>query len=106
MFGWLTRPRGFGRWRACLLPLRIRPDGSTAGIPRDRLHVRSGTGRLIHSEIRLVQIRPPSSARPAHTPVETKPGPPPVPAYPDPVASKPVTKLRGRREPHRGDPPT
>jgi hypothetical protein len=61
-----------GLWRACLLPLRIRPDGGTTGISQDRLHVRSGMDRLIHSEIRLVQIRPPSSARPAHTPVDRK----------------------------------
>jgi len=68
----------FGPWRACLLPLRIRPDGSATGIPRDRLHVRSGMDRLIHSEIRLVQIPPPSSARPAHTPVDRKAGPDPL----------------------------
>ena len=49
----------FGLWRACLLPLRIRPDGSATGILRDRWHVRPGMDRLIHSKIRLVQIPPP-----------------------------------------------
>jgi hypothetical protein len=44
-------------WRACLLPSRIRPDGSATGIPRDRLHVRSGMDRLIHSEIRIGRRR-------------------------------------------------
>src|SRR6185437_6061122 len=46
------------------------------------MHVRPGMGRLIHGEIRLVQIRPPSSARPAHTPVDTKLVRPPVRASP------------------------
>ena len=84
--------RGSGLWRACLLPLRIRPDGSTTSIPRDRLHVRSGMDRLIHSKIRLVQIPPPSSARSAHTPVDRRLVQLPVRASPDPLSANPLAR--------------
>jgi hypothetical protein len=84
--------RGSGLWRACLLPLRIRPEGSAAGIPHDRLHVRSGMDRLIHSKIRLVQIPPPSSARSAHTPVDRRLVQLPVRASPDPLSANPLAR--------------
>ena len=84
--------RGSGPWRACLLPVRIRPDGSATGIPQDRLHVRPGMDRLIHSKIRLVQIPPPSSARPAHTPVDGRLVQPPVRASPDPLSANPLAR--------------
>src|SRR6516225_10248512 len=48
--------------------------------------------RLIHSEIRLVQIRPLSSARPAHTPVDRKLVQPPVRASPDPLLANPLAR--------------
>ena len=84
--------RGPGRGVPVCCHLRIRPDGSTTGIPRDRLHVRPGMDRLIHSKIGLVQIRPPGSARPAHTPVDRKLVQPPVRASPDPLLANPLAR--------------
>ena len=56
------------------------------------MHVRPGMDRLIHSKIRLVQIRPPSSARPAHTPADRKLVQPPVRASPDPLSANPLAR--------------
>ena len=84
--------RGPGRGVPVCCHLRIRPDGSTTGIPRDRLHVRPGMDRLIHSKIGLVQIRPPGSARPAHTPVDRKLVLTPVRASPDPLSANPLAR--------------
>ena len=81
----------------------FRPGSHATGIPQDRLHVRSGMDRLIHSKIRLIQIRPPGSARSAHTPVDRKLAEPPVRGSTRPVVSKSVSKIRRRRGARRGD---